>query len=118
MAFADSHTGVLRDPAVAERLVAVLEQVKPPFPEEHIRELLRGGYDLPAGMVGGYTPLEAYLVRTIGHYMDALVAGRLQPIHPVQEQFVGACRGERPVRQPVDSAWRKLNRDLPDRERE
>lgn len=118
LAFADSHTGVLRDPAVAERLVAVLEQVKPPFPEEHIRELLRGGYDLPAGMVGGYTPLEAYLVRTIGHYMDALVAGRLQPIHPVQEQFVGACRGERPVRQPVDSAWRKLNRDLPDRERE
>jgi uncharacterized protein YifE (UPF0438 family) len=47
-----------------------------------------------------------------------LVAGRLQPIHPVQVQFVAACRGERPAKEPVEKAWQKLKRDQPGRMRD
>ena len=113
--FADSHTGVLRDPAVGDRIVELIGSVKSPFPEDHMRELLRGGYALPAG--NDCTPLEAYLIRTIGHYMDAMAAGRLKPLDASQEHFVDYCRGNASVRFPAESAWTKLCRELPDRDR-
>ena len=114
--FADSHTGVLRDPVVADRVGALISRVKSPFPDDHMRELLRGGYELPAG--SDCTPLEAYLIRTIGHYMDALVAGRLQPLDPSQTHFVDYCRGKGTVKYPAESAWTKLCRALPDRDKD
>jgi triacylglycerol esterase/lipase EstA (alpha/beta hydrolase family) len=113
--FAASHTGVLRDAAAVARIVDLIGSVKSPFPEDHMRELLRGGYALPAG--NDCTPLEAYLIRTIGHYMDALVAGRLQPLDPSQAHFVEYCRGKGAVKFPTESAWTKLCRALPDRDK-
>lgn len=98
------------------RLDALLAGVKSPFPENHLRELRRGGYAVTPG--ADYTPLEAHLVRTIGRYMDALVEGRLQPIHPVQVEFIAAARGERPAQNPAEKAWQKLNRDQPRRGRD
>ncbi|HLP00448.1 MAG TPA: DUF413 domain-containing protein [Opitutaceae bacterium] len=113
--FAASHTGVLRDAAVISRIEALLSEVKSPFPEDHLRELRRGGYAIEAD--GEITPMEAYLIREIGYYMDALVCGRLQPCDRYQVEFVAACRGERPARLPAETAWRKLERRLPQRVR-
>jgi pimeloyl-ACP methyl ester carboxylesterase len=113
---AASHVGILHDGAMRTRLDALLARVKSPFPEDHLRELRRGGYAVTPG--ADYTPLEAHLVRTIGHYMDALVEGRLQPIHPVQVEFIAAARGERPAKNPAEKAWQKLNRDQPGRGRD
>ena len=111
--FNATHVGVLSDPAAIGRILQAVGQVRSCFPEDHLRELLKGGYAAPLSKE--YSPMEAYFVRTIGHYMDALVEGRLQPIHPVQVHFIAACRGERPPRLPVETAWLKLNRDFPDR---
>ncbi len=111
--FNATHQGVLRDPALIQRVVDVIAEVKAPFPEDHMRELFRGGYSLPLGKQ--YTAREAYFIRELGRYMDALVAGRIAPIHPAQEHFVKACRGEVPATEEVERAWAKMNRDLPDR---
>ncbi|HLP08232.1 MAG TPA: DUF413 domain-containing protein [Opitutaceae bacterium] len=109
--FAASHTGVLRDAAVIARIEALLSEVKSPFPDDHLRELRRGGYAIETD--ADLTPMEAYLIREIGHYMDALVSGRLQPCDPYQVDFIAACRGERPAKLPAETAWRKLERRLP-----
>ncbi|MFT3828842.1 MAG: DUF413 domain-containing protein [Opitutaceae bacterium] len=114
--FAASHTGVLREAAVIARIEALLAEVPSPFPEDHLRELRRGGYAVEAD--GDLTPMEAYLIREIGHYMDALVGGRLQPCDAYQVEFVAACRGERPAKNPAETAWRKLERRLPQRARD
>lgn len=114
--FDDSHTGILRDPALVERVLALCAEVKSPFPEDHLRELARGGYEVPAD--AGFSPMEAYFVRQIGHYMDALVSGRLRPFHPAQEEFIAACRGGRPPKYPVEHAWLKMDKILPQRARD
>lgn len=41
----------------------------------------------------------------------------LRPFHPVQEQFVAVCRGTRRARHPAETAWLKLERALPQRDR-
>jgi hypothetical protein len=105
---------VLCDPAVVVHIVDLIGSVKSPFPEDHMRELLRGGYALPDG--SDCTPLEAYLIRTIGHYMDAMAAGRLKPLDVSQEHFVDYCRGKTSARFPAETAWTKLCRALPDRD--
>lgn len=111
--FNDTHTGVLRNPETIQRVPRVISEVKGPFPEDHLRELLKGGYAVELGK--DYTPIEAYCIHNAGHYMDALVAGKLTPIHPLQVHFVAACRGEVRPNAPVETAWIKLNRQFPDR---
>lgn len=115
---AASHMGVLRDEAVINRILASLDGVRSPFPADHLGVLRRGGYDLPASIAGHYTPLESYLVRTTGRYLDALAAGKLHPIHPAQEHFVAYSRGETTAAYPAETAWTKLCADLPGRQRE
>ena len=111
--FHATHVGVLSDPAVIDRILKVVYEARSVFPEDHLRELLKGGYAIPPGH--DYSPMEAYFVRYIGRYMDALVEGRLQPFHPAQARFVAACRGQRPASLPVERAWLKLDKDLPGR---
>lgn len=111
--FDTTHTGILRDPAAIERTLALAAEVRSAFPEDHLRELRRGGYDLALGP--HYSRIEAHLVRHIGRYMDALVDGTIRPFHPVQEHFLQVCRGEKSARYPAESAWLKLQRDFPGR---
>ena len=68
------------------------------------------GYEIPVVFVPGIA----------GSPRDfaEIVAGRRQPFHPTQVQFLAACRGERPGRQPAGSAWLKLGRDQPHRLRD
>ena len=107
--FNDTHAGVVHNPDAIRRIVQAIETVKSPFPDDHLRVLDTGGYPVPAG--GGYTPLEAWCVRTMGRYMDALVAGELKPIHPLQEHFVAACRGQCAPNVPAERAWLKYNKE-------
>lgn len=107
--FNDTHTGVVHNPDAIRRIVQAIETVKSPFPDDHLRVLDTGGYPVPAG--GGYTPIEAWCVQTMGRYMDALVAGELKPIHPLQEHFVAACRGQCAPNVPAERAWLKYNQE-------
>lgn len=111
--FNATHTGVLKDPAAIQRVLAAISAVQSPIPADHIREMQRGGYDLPLGK--DFTSREAYYVRNLGYYLDALVEGRLQPFDPSQVHFIQACRGEKRPTDEVEFAWRKLNEKFPQR---
>jgi pimeloyl-ACP methyl ester carboxylesterase len=111
--FNDTHTGVLRDAEMIKRLLRIVETVKPIFPEDHLNVLLTGGYAVELGK--GFTPMEAYIVKNIGRYMDALVEGRLKPVDPFQSHFIAACHGEVRPTNPAETAWLKFNKAFPDR---
>ena len=111
--FKTTHTGILSDPDAVEHVMRAIQSVKSTFPADHLRELDKGGYQVE--LPRDFSPLEAYLVRYTGHYMDALAAGTIQPIHPMQQQFVDACRGKRKPDLPASKAWVKLNALYPDR---
>lgn len=113
-AFAASHMGVLHAPETVERIVLTIEEIKTPFPAEHLSEIDRGGYtiELPEEE---FSALESYFVRNLGHYMTALADGTIAPIDPAQTQFVEECQGHRPSETPAARAWLKLNQLHPQR---
>ncbi|EKD39138.1 MAG: hypothetical protein ACD_75C00500G0001 [uncultured bacterium] len=47
--FNDSHTGILQNPEAIKRVLAVIETVKAPFPDDHMNELVKGGFRRPTG---------------------------------------------------------------------
>ncbi len=51
----------------------------------------------------------------MGRYLDALVAGEIPPVHPLQVQLVEECAGRRPADLPGAKAWLKMNRFFPQR---
>ena len=108
-----THTGILSDPAAIADIIRLAGEVRSPFPEAHVRELLRGGY--PLGDAAGYSALEAHFIRNLGRYMDAIAAGRLAPFHPSQAHFIRAVRGEIAADNPAETAWIKFTRGHPDR---
>lgn len=115
LGFPCSHTGVLHDPAAIHRIVETIGQTQSIFPPDHLEWCDRGGYALPVPEAE-FSVLELYLVRHLGRYMDALVTGKIQPIHPSQVQFIEECRGQRPAETPAAKAWLKLNRLHPRRD--
>ena len=108
------HTGVLHDPAAMAAIVRAITAVKSTLPADHLAMFDRGGYDV-ALPEGEFSALEAYLVKKMGRYLDALAAGEIEPVHPLQVQFVEECAGRRPAEHPGAKAWIKLNRLYPRR---
>jgi pimeloyl-ACP methyl ester carboxylesterase len=109
----DTHAGILKNPDAIQRVLNIIDQVRPPYPEQHLTELLKGGYRIDLGK--DYSPFEKYFIVTIGRWMDALASGIIAPIHPAQEHFVQACRGETPPSNEAETAWLKFNKEYPDR---
>lgn len=112
--FKCGHAEVLHEPTSVAGIVRLIEAVKSPFPADHLRAFDRGGYARPLPE-SEFSALDAYFVRNLGHYLDALVGGEIQPIHPSQAEFVQECRGHRKPDTPASKAWIKLNRLYPDR---
>jgi uncharacterized protein YifE (UPF0438 family) len=111
--FNDTHTGVLLDGDAIRHVVGVVEEVRSPFTEEHLRELDRGGY--PVALGRSYTPVEAYLIHNLGHWLDAMASGAIAPFHPAQAHFLAVVRGEARPGNPAETAWLKFVKDYPDR---
>lgn len=111
--FNDTHVGILKNPDAIRQILKIIDEVRPPYPEDHLRELLKGGYRLDLG--NDYSPMEKYLIHTAGQWMDALAAGIVAPIHPAQEHFVQVSRGEKPPENEIETAWLKFVRGYPDR---
>lgn len=107
------HAGVLHHPAAIERIVKVIEEARPLLPEEHLRELDRGGYAV--ALAKAYTPIEAYMIRVLGHWMDALATGRIAPADEYNEHFLAVLRGEARPQNPAETAWLKFAEEYPDR---
>ena len=113
LGFNDTHVGILKNPDAIRRIVKIIDEVRPLFPEDHLKEILKGGYRVELGK--DYTPLEKYFIRTFGHWMDALASGIVSPFHPAQVHFVQVCRGEKSPEITIEAAWLKFNKDYPDR---
>jgi pimeloyl-ACP methyl ester carboxylesterase len=109
----DTHTGILRNNEAIREILRIAGEVPSPFPEPYMQELRNGGYAVELG--ADYTPLERFMIRHLGSFMDALASGALPAIHPLQEHFVRASRGEVPPNLPIEIAWQKFTRDYPDR---
>ncbi|MBI5585180.1 MAG: DUF413 domain-containing protein [Deltaproteobacteria bacterium] len=111
--FNDTHTGVLSNPEAVRRIIKIIEEVRPPFPDDHLQEMLKGGYAVKLGQ--DYPPLGKYSIQTVGHWMEALAAGSIRPFHPAQEHFVRVCRGEESPDNDVEKAWLRFVKEYPDR---
>ncbi len=107
--FAATHQGVLRDPGAVDRIVAAVESVRTPYPDDHIREIERGGYDIALG-AGAFSATERFVLARFARYLDALVEGRLDPALPYQRQFVDECRGLRKPESPLALTWLRFDR--------
>jgi hypothetical protein len=111
--FNDTHSGVLKNSEAIQRIIRSIEEVKAPYPEDHLRELMKGGYQVELGK--NYTPMEKYLIHTISHYIEALEKGTITPIHPMQTHFLQAIRGEKTPNNDAERAWIKFTKEYPDR---
>lgn len=110
--FNDNHTGILNNPDAIQRILKIISEVRPPYPEEHLRELVKGGYAVDLGK--DYSPMEKHFIHTIGFYMAALASGAIEPM-PGQLHFVQASRGEKTPENEAETAWIKFTRQYPDR---
>lgn len=110
--FEDTHAGILRNTGVIREVLRIAGEVRPPFPEPHLRELVKGGYDMQLGP--GYTALEAYYLRNYGVYMRAMATGVVHPIDSVQNRFVRVANGLASPESELESAWVKFTREYPD----
>ncbi len=111
--FDDTHTGILGNPKAIQEVTRIAAEVRAPYPEPHMRELMKGGYRVELGP--DYTAMEAYCIHNMGFYMEAIASGALKPMHPSQEHFRRAARGEVSAEGPAETAWIKFVRDYPDR---
>lgn len=112
--FNDTHTGILQNPEAIKRVLAIIETVKAPFPDDHMAEALKGGYNVTLG--DGYTPLGKYCIVNAGHWLDALATGRIAPTEPAHSHFVQVCRGEESPDTEIEKAWLRFVKEYPVRD--
>ncbi len=111
--FNDTHTGILKDPTAIRRIKTLIEEVKSPVPEAHLKELVKGGYGANLGKE--FSPMERYCIRTMGYWLEALSSEAVTPLDPVQRHFVQVCRGEKSPENEIETAWLKFVGEYPDR---
>lgn len=109
--FNDTHTGILTNPEAIKRILTIIETAKAPFPNDHMRELVKGGYQVPLGE--GYPPLGKFCIHHIGHWLDALASGRIAPVDPIQTHFVQVCKGEETPDTPIEKSWLRFIKEYP-----
>jgi hypothetical protein len=111
--FNDTHEGILRDPDAIRRIIKIIEEVRPPYPDDQLKELLKGGYKVKLGK--DYSPLGKYWIRTVGYWMEALDSGAIKPVCPAQEHFVQVCRGTESPESNIEKDWLRFTKEYPDR---
>lgn len=109
--FDATHTGILSNRDAIREVLRITGEVRAPYPQVHMQEALKGGYKVALGPA--YSPLEAYYLHFLGHYIEALASGRIAPIQPIQEHFVRVVQGEVAPNNELESAWLKFRRDYP-----
>jgi pimeloyl-ACP methyl ester carboxylesterase len=110
--FRSEHTALLSDPAAIDYVIGLVEQVKSDFPEEHLRLLQAGGFDVPLNEA--YSAREMHAIHVYGLYLRAVANGELAPIHPEQRRFIEVANGKAAPSNDFESAWRKFSADYPE----
>jgi pimeloyl-ACP methyl ester carboxylesterase len=109
--FRSRHTEILSEPAALERILGLIGGVKGPLPEEHLRHLFMGGFDV--SLDGAYSEREKFILRSYGRYLRAIATGVLDPVHPSQRSFIDAARGAAPPGEEIAAAWVKFMKQYP-----
>lgn len=108
--FDADHMGVLSDEGAVSRILASIQSVEPPFSDQQLAMLLKGGFDPPQHSEA-YTPLEKHLIQSEGYFMQALAEGTLAPENPAQAHFVEVVReGAQPTNE-AERAWLKFRNE-------
>lgn len=110
--FRSEHTALLSDPAVIAYVLGLVEQVKSDYPEDHLRLLQAGGFDVPLNEA--YDALEMNAIHVYGLYLRAVAGGELAPIHPGQRHFIEVANGNAAPSNAFETAWRKFGADYPE----
>jgi pimeloyl-ACP methyl ester carboxylesterase len=110
--FRSNHTAILHDPAMIQEMVQLLDTVRSPLPEDHLRVLAQGGFDV--GTDSSYTPMERYVLRFYGQYLLALDSQQLQPVHPALDHLLAVMKGEANAETPGETAWLKFKQQHPE----
>lgn len=113
LGFNDTHMGILKNHEVIQNLLRIVEDVRAPLPEPHMRELLKGGY--PVDLGSNYTPLEKFYIQHMGFFMDALASGELAPIHSAQKHFARTLGEKKFPYEGMATGWMKFVSEYPDR---
>ena len=109
--FKAEHTQVLGNRAAIDAVLQTIHSVKGLFPEEQLRYLAAGGFDVPLGE--SYTELERHLLKTNGVFWRALAQGRLTAIHPIQVHFQQVVAGAAEAVNPIEFGWLKFAKEYP-----
>lgn len=108
--FDTGHTDILQDDAFLDYLMARIGNVKTIYPDDHIKVISQGGFDLP---LDGYSANFQFSVRNFGYYFIALNNGEIEPINDYQENFLKLLRKERKATSQFEKEFVKFNAEFP-----
>lgn len=77
--FNDTHVSILKNTDAIRRVVEIIDEVKPLFPKDHLREIVKGGYKAELGK--DYTPLEKYFI--LPWYILSRSVGKRNPLKSI-----------------------------------
>ncbi len=107
--FDASHTDVLQNKALLDYLTERISTVKTIFPDNHLKAIFKGGFDLP---LNDYSPILQYSVRNFGYYFVALHNGEIEPISESQQEFLKLIRSERQPRSQLEREFLKFRKEF------
>ncbi len=110
--FNSSHTGILENEEMITYVLERMAKVKNFYPEEHLRYLFLGGYDVD--LSDDYSPRAQFLIHIYGKYAMAIANGTLKPFYPDQEEYLRVVRGEIPARNEVEKGWLRFISEFPE----
>ncbi len=110
--FDASHAGVLRDARAIEYVLGQVHPVTTKYSEKHMAYFVQGGFDQPLN--ASYSKMDAYIIRHYGKYIRALVRQQIEPLTPIQRDFVDATLGKKQASTDTEKAWLKFVADYPD----
>ena len=109
--FDAGHTDILQNKAVLDYLTERIKTVKTVYPDDHIKAISQGGFDLS---LDGYLPTLQYAIRNFGFYLIALHNGDIEPIDESQRDFLKLLRDERKPRSQVEREFLKFRKEYPE----
>ncbi len=110
--FNSSHTTILENEEMITYILERMDKVKNFFPEEYLKYLFLGGYDVDLG--DRYSPIAKHYIRYYGKCAMAVMNGTLKTFYPEQENFFRVIRGEIPATTEVEKGWMKFMSEFPE----
>lgn len=77
------------------------------IPRAHRFYLRKNHFPLSEEVLARVSPREAVLLARDGHWLEALAAGKINPITEAQQRFVMVARGHRVPQSRHEIAWSK-----------